>query len=125
MLVLAGAAVMAAALLVLPLVLLAQYLRHRRTCAAAARSACVACGTVLGRAALRAADAEWDGFVQEWRRRHPHAKPRLVRRVHAVCPHCRAKYRYAAAGRSFEAVPAETEPGIVTSWFDAPSPGSG
>jgi Zn-dependent protease with chaperone function len=81
----------------------------RRMEVAADRYVCLACGGILGREALRRADAEWaehmrqsqDQSLRLWRV----GGRRMVRNVDAICPSCGARYKFDDRARTFGRVP--------------------
>jgi len=69
--------------------------RYRRRLRKAAESfRCSTCGSVLGAAAVRRADEEWEAYVRELMRKNPGVKFRMVRNVHAICSTCGTPYKY-------------------------------
>ena len=77
--------------------------RYRRRLRKAAESfRCSTCGSVLGAAAVRRADEEWEAYVRELMRKNPGVKFRLVRTVHAICVSCGTPYKYVENECSFE-----------------------
>lgn len=102
----------------LPLVALSHWLDQRRLHAAAERSACVACNQILGRKAVKLADQYWEKHMAEllkgtdgsvrFRRR------RIVRKLHAVCSNCGAKYEFISQSRQFASLRKEDLPDRMT-----------
>ena len=76
----------------MPLIALFGAIDARRLRAAACRTPCGGCGQVLGTAALSAADAAWTVELAERHRRLPGLRLRVVRRCHALCTVCGARY---------------------------------
>jgi hypothetical protein len=79
---------------IIALVGLSHGLCRKRLIAAARAVACLSCGAVLGLASIRLADVAWDGHMRELRAKHSASRFRVVRRVHAICPVCRAQYTF-------------------------------
>ena len=65
--------------------------------------ACLTCGRMLGIEALRRADKYFADYMRELRRKHPGARFRIVRTVHAICPTCGTHYTYLESERTFVA----------------------
>jgi len=55
---------------------------------------CVACGELLGAEAIPLAEEGLRQYIKEARHTHPGVRFRLLWNVDAICPHCRAQYRY-------------------------------
>ena len=76
----------------LPLIALSIRLEERRRRAVACVMRCARCDGVLGPASLDAGDAAWGAELADMRCQFPHGFRRVVRRVFAVCPSCKAEY---------------------------------
>ena len=55
---------------------------------------CQKCSKFLGLEALCLADAEWSAHVAELRNQNPGVRMRLIRTLHAIFPHCGARYTF-------------------------------
>lgn len=86
---------------ILPLTVLAQKRYQKRLRGLSEGFACVECGQILGVEAIQLADERWEEMSEERRRLYPHIKFRLVRDLHALCPHCGCEYRYQEAEATF------------------------
>jgi hypothetical protein len=80
----------------------------RRLHAAAGQFACPACGEILGAEAIRLADAACGEYMQQFYERG--VRPRVVRRLHAICARCGARYTFMEAERTFVACPVARQP---------------
>jgi len=89
----------------LPISIVLSAVDKHRIRSAARRSSCSGCGQVLGAKALQLADAEWAQRMQKMRDQHPHARFRIVRDIHAICPTCGRRFRFVEKDRSFFEVP--------------------
>ena len=84
--------------ILIPLLAVDQAVTRRRKLAALAAAPCAVCGSSLSPDALDLADAAW--------RSTPTVQPamrlrRVVRRLHAICPACGARYEWDGARRQF------------------------
>jgi predicted RNA-binding Zn-ribbon protein involved in translation (DUF1610 family) len=67
---------------------------------------CLNCGKVLGKEAIGLGDEAWSRHIDEVLKQcPPRTRLRVVRTVHAVCPHCGALYQYIDKARSFAPSP--------------------
>ena len=94
----------------LPLIALLNALDRRRLRVAAAAADCVRCGHRLGPEALGAADEAWMAEMADMHRRYPHGTVRVVRRIHAVCTSCGARYGWDERDRALELLPEDPRP---------------
>lgn len=78
----------------LPIVAILQAREQRQRQRVAQRSVCVRCGATLGAESLGRADRAWQEEWAERRKRYPHVKWRVIRRVWAVCGGCGAGYGF-------------------------------
>ncbi len=79
----------------LPLGMIAHVRSQRRLKTLVGKLPCVNCGALLGGEALRIADERWAKEVQQRQAASPGSiVGRMIRRVHAVCPHCDCEYTY-------------------------------
>ncbi len=84
--------------ILLPILAVDQAITRRRKLAALAAAPCAVCGSSLSPDALELADAAW-GPAQAV---HPTVRlRRMVRRLHAICPACGARYEWGGARRQF------------------------
>lgn len=84
--------------ILLPLLAVDQAVTRRRKLAALAANPCAVCGSSLSPDALDLADAVWGSA--------PSVQPtmrlrRVVRRLHAICPACGARYEWDGPRRQF------------------------
>lgn len=86
---------------ILPFLVLDQKRTRRRQLFALSGRPCVVCSSSLDHRALELADAAWASRVAAMRAERPHVMPRLVRRLHAICPACGAEYEWDEASRLF------------------------
>ncbi len=91
---------------VLPVVAVLEARDRRRRVRAAEAFSCLRCGQILGREGLERGDAAWREHFAALQRRYPHHFLRVVRDVHAVCPHCGARYGFDKDARTFRLLPA-------------------
>ena len=94
---------------ILPVVAIDHWLSHRRMQAAARVFACPACGAVIGIEALRLAEEAWGSHMAEMHRKNPgirlkRSPQRIMRHLHAICPHCGARYQFIEHERAFAAI---------------------
>jgi hypothetical protein len=106
--VLIGAAFVVFLPVILPVVAVLHALEHRRMHAAARKFACLSCGSYLGGEAIRLADEAWRQSFADAQANNPglrfRRKPRIVRHLHAICPHCGARYEFARPEKTFIAL---------------------
>jgi hypothetical protein len=95
--------------IIIPIVAFSQWRELRRMRAAARDFACLNCGQRLGEEAITLGDEAWARKMAE------HEGPwiedvglRMVRQLHAVCPHCGAQYEYVREKRTFVPAPRES-----------------
>jgi hypothetical protein len=86
---------------IIPVGALLHFVYRMRLTVAAGAFACLSCGRILGREALRLGDAAWEEHVCELRRKYPSRIFRLVRDIHAVCPACGVRYAFLERERTF------------------------
>ncbi len=93
--------------IILPLLAFTEGRQQRQRQAAAARTHCQGCGAILGEAALARADEHTRERFANFRRDHPGWRPRMVRRIWAICTACGTRYDYDTKARLFTRLPPE------------------
>jgi len=86
---------------IIPVVALLDRAYRRRMRAAACAFTCLSCGSILGLESIRLADAAWSEHLRGLQAKYPWTRFRLVRRVHAICPACGARYTFLERERTF------------------------
>jgi predicted RNA-binding Zn-ribbon protein involved in translation (DUF1610 family) len=90
----AGAVILVVLLpVIIPFLAFTQWRDGKRLLALARTFVCLSCGKVMGEEAVALGDAFWRGHMTEVHKNSPTIRFRVVRTVHAVCPHCGAKYQ--------------------------------
>jgi hypothetical protein len=87
--------------IIIPVSCVLHLIRKRKLHRLAHITACQTCGKTLGLEALRLADAEWSAHVAELHKQNPHIRLRLLRTLHAICPHCKTRYTYFGTQNEF------------------------
>jgi hypothetical protein len=94
---------------ILPVVAIDHWLTGRRMQAAARVFACPACGAIIGIEAIRLAEETWGSHMAEIHEKNPgirfrRSPQRIVRHLHAICPHCSARYQFVEREKAFTAI---------------------
>lgn len=94
---------------IIPALAVSQWRDDRRLRAAARVFACLDCGAVIGDKAIRLAEAAWSQHRACMHAENSgvlfkHSRRRIVRRLHAICPRCGARYRFAGRESIFVAI---------------------
>jgi hypothetical protein len=100
--ILIGLAIVAALPVLIPVVAVMQWRDGRRLRAKARSFPCVTCHRNLGDEAVALADKAWGEHMSElhWRPEQG-IRRRVVRYIHAVCPHCGTQYQLIDATGTF------------------------
>jgi predicted RNA-binding Zn-ribbon protein involved in translation (DUF1610 family) len=85
----------------LPLVIVWQIVHTHRLRKLAESFACVTCGRLLGREALKLADQAWAQHMDWLSREYPGSKFRMARTLYAICTACGERYTYQERERIF------------------------
>jgi predicted RNA-binding Zn-ribbon protein involved in translation (DUF1610 family) len=98
---------------ILPIVAIDHWLSQRRILAKARVFTCPACGAVIGVEAIRLAEEAWGSHMAEMHRENPgmrlrRSPQRIVRHLHAICPHCGARYQFIKREKAFIAIGSDT-----------------
>jgi DNA-directed RNA polymerase subunit RPC12/RpoP len=92
--VIAGAIMLVVLLpVILPYLAFTQWRDGKRLLALARSFICQRCGKLIGEDAVALGDTFWREHMAELHMHSPAIRFRVVRTVHAVCPHCGAKYQ--------------------------------
>ena len=98
--VIAGAVILVVLLpVIIPYLAFTQWRDGKRLLALARTFICLRCGEVMGEEAVALGDAFWKEHMAALQKSSPAIRLRVVRTVHAVCPHCGAKYQLADGRR--------------------------
>jgi hypothetical protein len=106
--ILLGLAIVAALPVLIPVVAVMQWRDGRRLRAKARSFACLTCHRNLGDEAVALADKAWGDYMSalHWRPEQG-IRRRVVRHIHAVCPHCGTQYQLIDATGTFAKVNGE------------------
>jgi hypothetical protein len=92
--IIAGAVILVVLLpVIIPFLAITQWRDGKRLLALARSFICQRCGKLIGEEAVALGDAFWRDHMAGLHEHSPAIRFRVVRTVHAVCPHCGAKYR--------------------------------
>lgn len=81
--------------IIIPLVAVMHWRNDARMRKLAASMICVRCEQVMGAIAPKLADSAWNAEFDAIMKQSPGIRRRrIVRTVHAICPHCGQRYRY-------------------------------
>lgn len=93
--IIAGAVLLVVLLpVIIPFLAFTQWRDGKRLRALARDFTCLQCGKVMGEQAVALGDAFWRDHMATLQATSPTIRFRVVRTVHAVCPHCGAKYQF-------------------------------